>query len=235
MAFKSTRPFGFSSGFEPGHENASPFGASHPEIFGLGTIGEAARQMSQFPVIAGGGGGVPIPGFSQVEGSRPERGAHDRQQGREGDGFDQNARIGRKRALGEVLPGVAAHEDHLDVRPPVLHSLGELGPAVVVGHDNVREQEVDGARILVQHREGARGVARGQDPVPPRLQDVLNDLHDGWFVVYDQHRRGHGRVSRVRGRNEPMQASRNDRRHLSESPMSPRRQKAPSGREGELP
>ena len=99
MAFESNRPFGFSSGFEPGHEDASPFGASHPEIFGLGTIGEAARQMSQFPVIAGGGGGVPIPGFSQVEGSRPERGAHDRQQGREGDGFDQNARIGRKRAL----------------------------------------------------------------------------------------------------------------------------------------
>ena len=126
--------------------------------------------------------------------SWPERGPHGRQQGLEADGFDEDARVGRKGVLGEGLKGVAAHEDHLDLWPPVLHSLGDLEPAAA-GHHDVREQKVDGARIFVQHREGALGVARRQDPVSPRLQDVLYELHEGRFVVDDQHGRGHERLS----------------------------------------
>ncbi len=67
MAFESNRPFGFRGGFQPGREYASPFGAMRPEMIGLDVIGEAAQQARQFPVIAGGGRGLVIPGLSQVE------------------------------------------------------------------------------------------------------------------------------------------------------------------------
>ena len=138
----------------------------------------------------GGGPEGLEPGAVSVRVSSPtQRGADRRDQGVEREGFDEEARVGRKGVLGEGFPGMPAHKDHLDVRPSMLHSLGDLEPAVTRHHD-VCEQKVDGARILVHHREGPLGVARGQDPVPPPFQDVLDDLH-GQFVVYEQHGRAH--------------------------------------------
>lgn len=67
MPFESNRAFGRFGGFEPGREYASAAGAMRPEVMGLDVIGEAAQQMRQFPVIAGGGRGLAIPGLSQVE------------------------------------------------------------------------------------------------------------------------------------------------------------------------
>lgn len=68
MAFEPDRaPFGFRSGFQPGRQFASAYAAMRPEVMGLDGIDAAVQQARQFPVIAGGGRGLAIPGLSQVE------------------------------------------------------------------------------------------------------------------------------------------------------------------------
>ena len=88
-------------------------------------------------------------------------------------------------AVGDDVGGVAGHVDALEAGAGFQELVGEL-VAVHAGHDDVGEEEVDGAVVGGGEAEGGCGVGSGEYAVAQGAEHGFGDGEDGGFVLDEE-------------------------------------------------
>jgi len=81
--------------------------------------------------------------------------------------------------------GVAGDEDDFDVREFLLNLTGEFG-AAHAWHDDVRDENLNGAIKAFGNFEGFDAVSGGEDLIAGGLQEFAREGADGIFVFGDE-------------------------------------------------
>jgi len=80
--------------------------------------------------------------------------------------------------------GVAGDEDDFDVREFLLNATGEFG-AAHAGHDDVGDENLNGAIEAIRDFQGFEAIGGGEDLIAGGLQKFACEGSDGIFVFCD--------------------------------------------------
>lgn len=97
------------------------------------------------------------------------------------EGFGQERSLG----AGEVIGGVAGHEDDAEAGLAADELAGEIG-AGEAGHDHVGEDELNGSAVLLEEGEGLVGAVGFDDAVAPGFEENAGDARGGGLVFDDE-------------------------------------------------
>src|SRR5690606_20970732 len=111
-------------------------------------------------------------------------------------------------SLRDRVPGVAGHEEHAQAGAQRRELLGQLAP-VHLRHDQVRDEQVERARLPRRQRQGLASVLRGDHALPLADQDPLCESADRGLVLHEQD----GLVARARGHVPPRRGTLDRRLH----------------------